>query len=94
MRIAATLVTSLVFMSCGAFDDNSQPEIDTITDQTLYVGDEMKVELNIIDEDTGDTHVINVSSDNTIVATASVSDTTLTIIGINSRDGSYHSFCH
>ena len=82
MRIAATLVTSLVFMSCGAFDDNSQPEIDTVTDQTLYVGDEMKVELNIIDEDTDDTHVINVSSDNTTVATASVSDTTLTIIGI------------
>lgn len=71
-----------VLIGCGFFEDNSQPEIDTITDQTLYMGDEMKVELNIIDEDTGDTHVINVSSDNTTVATASVSDTTLTIIGI------------
>ena len=73
---------SFVLIGCGFFDDNSQPEVETITDQTLYVGDETKVELNITDEDTDDTHIINVSSDNTTVATASVNDTTLTIIGI------------
>ena len=73
---------SFVLIGCGFFDDNSQPEVETITDQTLYVGDEAKVELNITDEDTDDTHIINVSSDNTTVATASVNDTTLTLIGI------------
>ena len=73
---------SFVIIGCGFFDDNSQPELDTITDQTLYVSDEVKIELNIIDEDMDDTHIIDVSSDNTTVATASVADTTLTIIGV------------
>ena len=73
---------SFILIGCGFFDDNSQPEIDTITDQTLYVGDETQVELNITDDDVDDSHIINVSSDNTTIATASVSDTTLTIIGI------------
>ena len=40
------------------------------------------VALNITDEDTDDTHIIKVSSDNTTIATASVADTTLTIIGV------------
>lgn len=71
-----------VLIGCGFFDDNSQPELDTITDQTLYVSDEVKIVLNIIDEDTDDTHIIDVSSDDTTVATASVADTTLTIVGI------------
>lgn len=72
-----------VLIGCGFFDNNSQPEIEGITDQTLYVSDETKVELNIADDDTDDTHTIDVSSDNMMIAIASVSDTTLTIIGIS-----------
>ncbi|MDE0468639.1 MAG: Ig-like domain-containing protein [Candidatus Poribacteria bacterium] len=73
---------SFVFIGCGFFDDNSQPEIETITNQTLYVDEETEMKLNIIDEDIDDTHIISVSSDNTTIATALVSDTTLTIVGI------------
>lgn len=73
---------SFVLIGCGFFDDNSQPEVETITNQTLYVGDEVTVVLNIVDEDVDDSHIINVSSDNTTIATALVNDTTLTIIGI------------
>ena len=71
-----------LFIGCGFLDNNSQPTMETITDQTLYVDDETKVEVNITDEDTDDTHIVNASSDNTTIATASVSDTTLTISGI------------
>ena len=43
---------SFVLIGCGLFDDNIQPEIETITNQLLYVGEETQVELNITDEDT------------------------------------------
>ncbi len=88
-KIVLLILTSILFgtpfvlIGCGFFDDNSQPEIESVTDQTLYVNDEAKVELSVIDEDTDDTHNIDVTSDNTSIATASVSDTTLTIIGIS-----------
>ena len=74
--------TLFIFIGCGFLDNNSQPTIETITDQTLYVDDKTTVEVNIADEDTDDTHIINASSDNTAIATASASDTTLTISGI------------
>ena len=71
-----------VLIGCGFFDNNSQPEVESITDQTLYVNDETKVELNITDEDVDDTHTIKAVSDDTSVAIVSESDTTLTITAI------------
>ena len=72
---------SFALIGCGLFDDNSQPEIETGTDQLLYVGAETQIELNITDKDGNDTHVINFSLDDTAVAAVSVSGTTLTIVG-------------
>lgn len=63
-------------------DDNSQPVIEAIPDQTLDAGAEMTVAVNITDADVGDTHTLNVSSDNTAVATVSMKNATFTIIGI------------
>ena len=74
-----SLVTSLILIGCGVLDDNSQPSIEPITDQTLYIGDKTTVEVNVTDADVDDTHIINASSDNTNVATVSVDDTSLTI---------------
>ena len=82
MLLAALFGMSFAFIACGLFDDNSQPEIETITDHLLYVGEETQIKLNITDKDANNTHVINFSFDDTSVATVSVSDTTLTIIGI------------
>ena len=79
---AASFSMFLVFISCGFLDNNSQPTIETITDQTLYIDDKVTVDVNITDEDIDDTHTISVSSGNTTIATALVSDTTLTIVGI------------
>ena len=57
--IVVLLVTSLALISCGAFeDDNSQPAIRPITDQTLDVGDKTTVDVNITDADLDDTHII------------------------------------
>ena len=76
------LSMSFVFIGCGAFeDDNSQPSIRTITDQTLDVDDKITVEVNLTDADIDDIHTINASSDDTIVATVSVNDTSVTITG-------------
>ena len=80
--MAVTLVTSLVFMSCGAFDDNSQPSIEPITDKTLNAGDDRFVDVYVTDADANDTHTINASSDNPSVATVSVDNTSVTITGI------------
>ena len=71
-----------MLIGCGFFDNNSQPKVSSITDQTLYVNDETKVELNITDEDVDDTHTINAVSDDTSVAIVSENDTTLTITAI------------
>ena len=80
VALSILLFTSLCFLGCGAAeDDNSQPSIETVTDQTLNVGDETKVKVTITDTDVDDTHTISASSDDTTVATVSVSDATLTI---------------
>lgn len=63
-------------------DDNSQPVIEAIPNQTLDVGAEITIAVNITDADVGDTHTLNVSSNNTAVATVSMDNTTFTIIGI------------
>ena len=80
--ILFTLLFAIPFIliGCGALDDNSQPSIEPITDQTLYVGDKTTVEVNVTDADVDDTHIINASSDDTNIATVSVDDTSLTII--------------
>ena len=80
VALSILLFTSLCFLGCGAVeDDNSQPSIETVTDQTLNVGDETKVKVTITDTDVDDTHTINASSDDTTVTTVSMSDATLTI---------------
>ena len=85
---------SLVLIGCGMFeDDNSQPSIgtmtdDTITDRTLTlaVNSWRTVEIYISDVDDDDMHTISASSENTAVATVSVDerrhDKALIITGI------------
>ena len=75
------LFTQLVLISCGALDDNSQPVIEAIPDQTLDVGEKITVEVNITDADVDDTHIINASSNDTTVATVSVDEASITIRG-------------
>ena len=80
VTLSTLLFTSLCFLGCGAFgNDNSQPSIGGITDQTLNVGDETTVEVTITDADLDDTHAISTFSDDTTIVTVSVSHTTLTI---------------
>ena len=80
--IVVLLVTSLALISCGAFeDDNSQPAIRPITDQTLDVGDKTTVDVNITDADLDDTHIISASSEDRSVATVSVDAAVITITG-------------
>ena len=69
---------------CGendVLDNNSQPVIEPITDQTLDVGDKTTADIYITDADVDDTHTINASSDDTSIATLLVRGTTLTITG-------------
>ena len=74
------LSMSFVFIGCGAFeDDNNQPSIKTITDQTLNLDDKITVDVNITDADIDDTHTINASSDDRTVATVSVGAASITI---------------
>ena len=81
--VSTLLFTSFFFVGCGAVEeDNNQPSIETITDKTLNVGDETKVEVTITDADVDDTHIISATSDDTTVVTVSVRDATLTITGM------------
>lgn len=87
VSILATVlfITVLAIIGCGALDDNSQPTIEPITDQTLDVEDKTTVKVNITDADVDDTHIINAASDNVLVA-AVVEDvsheTSVTLIGV------------
>ncbi len=72
---------SFLLIGCGALDDNSQPEIEPITDETLDVGEERTVDVYITDADVGDIHTVEASSDNPSVATVSVNENFLTITG-------------
>ena len=63
-------------------DANSQPSIGALPDQTLDMGGDVTVAVNITDADVGDTHTISASSDDTAIATVSVQNTTLTISGV------------
>jgi uncharacterized protein YjdB len=71
----------LTTIGCGLFDNNSQPEIEPITDQTLDVGNEETVTLSITDADVDDLHIVNAFSDNMNVAAVSVNDTSIKITG-------------
>lgn len=75
---AATPVT----FGVGVMKKNSQPVIEAISDQTLEVGDETTIEVNITDVDVEDTHTVSASSDDAVIATVSVNNTTLTITGV------------
>ena len=63
-------------------DANSQPSIGAIPDQTLEIGAEVTVVVNITDADVDNTHTISASSDDTAIATVAMKDITLTVIGI------------
>ena len=78
--LSTLLLISPSFVGCGAFqDNNSQPSIEAIADQTLNVGDKTTVEAIINDADLDDTHAIRAFSDDTTIVSISVSHTTLTI---------------
>ena len=79
---AILLAIPLSLIGCGAFEDNSQPGIESITDKTIDVGDDKTVDVYITDADVDDTHTISAFSDDMSVATVSVDDTSLTITGI------------
>ena len=61
---------------------NNQPSIDALADQTVYVGDTVEVEVRITDPDRDDEHTISATSNDTDVATVSVTETTLSVEGI------------
>ena len=63
-------------------DANSQPSIGTIPDQTLDMGTEATVAVNITDADVDNMHTISASSNDTAIAAVSVKNTTLTISGV------------
>ncbi len=80
--MVVSLITSLVLIGCGVFDDNSQPMIEPITDKTLDAGEDRSVNVYVTDADADDTHTISASSDDTSVATVSVDKDSVTITGI------------
>ena len=86
-KIAGTILATLLFamplvlISCGMLDDNTQPTLDSISDNTLDVGGERWVGVYITDADVDDTHTINASSENPRVATVTVDEDSLTITG-------------
>ena len=61
---------------------NNQPSIDALADQTVYVGDTVEVEVHITDPDLDDEHTISATSNDTDVATVSVTETTLSVESI------------
>ena len=85
---------SFVLIGCGSVeDDNTQPSIGTITDDTvtdqsltLAVNSRRTVEIYVSGDDNDDPYTISAASENTTVATVSVDDTAegtiLTITGI------------
>ena len=100
-KISRSILTSVLLgvsatlFSCGTFeDDNNQPSIGTIADNTitadqtltLAVDSRRTVEFFITDADDDDTHTISATSEDSTVAIVSVNkrthDTTLTITGI------------
>ncbi len=76
-----SLVMPFIIVGCGETDDNNQPVIDPLDDKTLEIDDTLTVRVYITDVDIDDIHIIRASSDNPNVATVSVDDTSLTIIG-------------
>ena len=93
--LATVLVSiSLFVVGCSETEDdteddaepevvvNSQPSIGAIPNQTVDMGAEVTVAVNITDADVDNTHTVEASSDNTNVATVSVAGTTLTVKGV------------
>lgn len=81
MLITVSFIISLVLTGCGAFDDNSQPMIEPITDKTLDAGGNRSVNVYVTDADVDDTHTISAFSDDTSIATVSVDEGSVTITG-------------
>ena len=82
MLATVLLIISIVFVSCGGeHDDNNQPEIESIDDKTLEIGDTQTANVRVTDIDVDDIHTISASSDNPNVATVSVEADSLTITG-------------
>ncbi len=88
--LLSILLASFFLIGCSEMEDdteaelvvNSQPSIGAIPGQTVDVGGTVEVKATITDADVGDTHTVKASSDNTDIATVSVSGTTLTILGV------------
>ena len=92
VSILATLLVSisLFVVGCSETEDdaepevvvNNQPSIGAISDQTVDIGGEVTVVVNITDADVDNTHTISASSNDKAIATVSVKNTTLTINGV------------
>ncbi len=68
-----------VFIGCGG---NDQPSIEQITDQTVAVNARRMVEIYITDTDDKDMHTVSATSENSRIATVSVSEKDLDLIGV------------
>ena len=86
-------VAALLYIQIGCDGDNpasvprnSQPVIAEIPDKAVHAGTDTTVQVQVIDSDVDDTHIISASSGDTAIATVSVSNTTLVIKGIASGE--------
>ena len=64
--ILTLLLAPFVLVGCGGY--NNQPIIEELPDQTLELGDTVKIKAHITDADSHDEITINVTSNNTDVA--------------------------
>ncbi len=81
--ILTLLLTPFVLVGCGEIEEeNNQPAIAVIPDQTLGVGDTLSMAVHITDADSDDTHTIRAVSNDASVATATVIGRILSIWGI------------
>ena len=83
MLILPFLLALFVLVGCGEVEeDNTQPVIESISDQTLDVGDIVEMNVSITDADVDDTHTIRAASSDTGVVITSVNGRTVSITGL------------
>ena len=78
LMMTVLVSVSFFIIGCGEVDDetedglvvNNQPSIETISDQTVDVGNTVEVKIIITDADVGDTHTISAASDDTAASGA------------------------
>ncbi len=70
---------TFVLMGCG---ENDQPFIETIDNQTIAVNTKKMVKIYITDTDDKDMHTVRATSENRNIATVSVSERDLNLIGV------------